>query len=280
MLGMHDDAVRLAGRARAEAERARDGVTLGRTHYVLATTAFSIGPASECVAHARRAIALLEPTVERAALGLAWWVCALGHHMLGEFAAALDAVARVWGIAGAIGDRGLDSLGGIAAAWTHLALGDSAAAMAAGERAVASAFDRYIESRARGVFGYTRVIGAADPAGLTLIREALERIPRRDNTSAILWVFLSDAYARFGDSANARKAADDGLAAAREARFAWGIAAAHRARGRVAAAGGDVAEARSAFGGALEGFRAVEAGFDVALTSRDLAALPPRAPSP
>lgn len=186
MVGMHDDAVRLAERARVEAERTSDALTLGRTHYVLAATAFSTGRAVECVEQARRAIALLERTAERPALGLAWWVCALGHHLLGEFRAALDANARVDAIATATGDRGLEAMGAIATAWTHITRGDAAAAMAAAERAAASAHDRYTEARARGILGYARVAGAADPRGVALMTEALALIPRRDNSAAIL----------------------------------------------------------------------------------------------
>lgn len=86
-------------------------------------------------------------------------------------------------------------------------------------------------------------------------------------------MLLSDAYTRFGDAANARKAAEDGLAVARDARFAWGIAAAQRARGRLAAAGGEVIEARASFDEAVEGFRAIPAPFEVAVTCLDLAML-------
>jgi tetratricopeptide (TPR) repeat protein len=273
MDGLHDDARRLAERARAEGERATDVVTMGRAHYVLAATAFSTGPAGECVEQARRAIALLETTPERVALGRAWWLRALGHFLLGEFAAALDANARIQSIATAVPDHGLGMMGAIAAAWTHITLGDVAAAVAVAERAGAASHDRYIDAMVHGILGYARVIGAADPRGLSLMTEALELVPPRDNISVILRVFLSDAHARLGDDTNARKAVADGLAAARDHGFAWGIAAARRAWGRLAAAAGDAAESRTSFDEALDGFRAIPAPFEVASTCLDLAAL-------
>ena len=86
-------------------------------------------------------------------------------------------------------------------------------------------------------------------------------------------VFLAEAHRRAGRRETALELASQGLELARAAGTLQGIGWAERTLGHIAQARGALGDAEDHLGEALRAFEAVEAGFEIARTRFDLAAL-------
>jgi tetratricopeptide (TPR) repeat protein len=272
VLGLHEDGRRFAEWAREAAALVDDRVTLGRAFYVLAACDFAEGYGRDGVVHGQEAVACLQETTERLALGQAHWIVGLSHHLLGQFDAAIEAGARMRAVADETGDAGLEALGAVATAWTHLARGAYDAAVADAERARDRSPNPPTTALAAGMAAYGRLargenIDAVAPLARSVALEG------RHNRRVLVGVLLADACLQGGDLARARAAAEECRTLAEQVRFTWGRAAGERALGRIAAAAGAPSEAETLLRSALAVFDAMPAPFDAAVTRLDLAAV-------
>ena len=274
-LGDHEEADRHAGRALDAATRCGDRVTQGQAYYLLARGGFWGGRFADGVAHARRAAALLEPTGERWWLGAAYWGAAFNHGFRGEFRDALAAAAAAEAVGRAIGDPRLSAYAAWTTGWLRAAMGDCDAGIAACRESLDRSPDPVNTADAMSFLGYAYVAKGDAPHAIPLLEEAARRWSRSQHRPMWSWftAVLAEACLLDRQLDRARALAEAAATAAAAAQFPYGLAAARRARGRIAWAGGTAAEAEDALVAALETFEAIEARYDAARTRLDLAAV-------
>lgn len=276
LLGRHDEARQAAQLALDEAARSGDAATRARAHYVLAVEGFSTGAAVAGVEHGRRAVALLEPLGDRRWLSLVYWILGMNHFVLGEREPALDAERRAEALAGEVDDASLQSFAAGATAWMHLTLGDLTAGREAAQRALDRAPDAPGRATAQGLLAYARLVAPGrarpDATALQALEAAIGQLGQFRLRQVLLMACLAEAHQRRGDLRRAQRVADECLALGRRIGFAWGVAAAERLLGGLAAARGAHADARAHLEEALRIFERIPAHAEVARTRAALAA--------
>jgi tetratricopeptide (TPR) repeat protein len=93
-LGQRDDAAQSIQRALEAGQCAQDAHTLSMAHFVAAAEDNFTGRMRQGVAHAQRAVALLEASTNPFQRGSAYYTLGLGYCFLGHFPAALEEVSE------------------------------------------------------------------------------------------------------------------------------------------------------------------------------------------
>jgi DNA-binding SARP family transcriptional activator len=274
-LGDLEAAARYGARALADAERCGDGATLGKAHYVLAFQSYTAGQGPVGAEHARLAIPLLEAAGESYWLGLAQFMLGLNHHLIGEFAGALQAADQAEAIGEAVGDGRLRTFALHVRGMVFAARGEGPASIVAFQRALEVSVDPYSRSIARARLGHAYLEGGDSEQAVALLEEATQFLRHAGSRAGIGYVlaFLAEAWLDRGDRRRARALAEESLAVLRESRSDYWLQLTRRMLGRIARAEGALDEAESALAQALEGLAAIGSRFEAARTRLDLAEL-------
>ena len=270
-----DRASDLAGRALEEGTRCGDRETMGRAHYVQSLRLHWLGHGfEEGVAHARRAIVLLEQVADAHYHGWAYYT--LAHHLyyLGAFGPALDAAAQPEAIADRFHEPRLASLGclmGLICATR----GEWEVGVRHCQHAVERSNDPVVAAASRACLGHAYALGGDGPRAIVELTPAVEGLRAAGAASgeARFLGCLADAYLLDGAVALAHDTATRALALSVALGHPWSRAWAERSLGRAALAAGDHGRGEQHLRSALEQFDALRGRFEAARTRIDLAEL-------
>jgi tetratricopeptide (TPR) repeat protein len=275
VLGEQGSAERMARRALADAERARDRATQGTAHYVLAVKGFVNGRARDGAEHARHAVSLLERSEDRAWLAQACWILGCNLLVLGDLDAAVDAEARMEAIADALDDAGRQAT----AAWTIALIqatrGDLELARASAERGLARSPDLPNRACAGAILAMIDAETGDPSRAIPVLEQAVRDLERFRIRQVTILLFLAEAHRLAGRSAEAREVASRTREMSVRMAFPWATGTAERTLGRLALAERDVDRARTHLHAALRTFTSIPASFEIGRTHLDLAALGP-----
>jgi tetratricopeptide (TPR) repeat protein len=140
-LGDWVQAATSAQQALETATQAGDEVTMGHAFHVLAMERYWMGDPVQGAAHSRREIGILERAKTPYRLGMAHFVLGLNTLILGDFAAASTAVARVRQIGDDFGDAHLQTFAAWLSGWLHTTQGDWDAGIEACQQAFTTSSD-------------------------------------------------------------------------------------------------------------------------------------------
>ncbi len=262
-------------RALAEGERAGHAEAIGKALHVLSLACFEAGRPREGVAHARRAIPLLDLPHAQQWFGLAHHDLALNCLMLGDLPAALDAAEREATVGRASEWPRVIALAGYVTTWALALQGETGAAIRLAEATLAQSRDPMVGALVSGALAFARLEQGEAAAAIPLLTEAVARLrvsPVR--TSEIRHsALLAEAELANGDLAAARAGAAATLAMAEGDGNVFNIGLAERAEARIALAEGRNAEAARLLERALATFGRCEAAFEAARTRVLLASL-------
>ena len=239
----------LARRALEEGTRCGDRETMGRAHYVQSLRLHWLGHGfEEGVAHARRAIVLLEQVADAHYHGWAYYT--LAHHLyyLGAFGPALDAAAQPEAIADRFHEPRLASLGclmGLICATR----GDGEVGVRHCQHAVARSNDPVVAAASRACLGHAYALGGDAPHAIVELTAAVEGLHAAGAASgeARFLGCLADAYLLDGAVALAHDTATRALALSVALGHPWSRAWAERSLGRAALVSGGSWPRRAAF---------------------------------
>lgn len=274
VIGDHERAIDRAQRALEEAKQCGDRATMGKAYYALAYEDYWSGRARAGVELGRLAAVLLDQTEETLWLGLSHWVIAINHAHMGDYAAALEAAARVQAIGDATGDPGLKCT----AAWTrgmvYAGLGQHEAGIAAGQLALESSPNPVNTALAMGFLGASHLENDDPTQAIPLLEESAKQLGEfRVPTEGWFLALLAEAHLRVGNPDRAIEAAEQGIRICNVVRYQYGLAWAKRALGRIATTRGALAEAEENLREALDSFTLIEARSEAARTHIALAEL-------
>ena len=254
--------------------RCADDATRGRIHYVLALHGAMSGRPRDGLEHGRQAIALLERAGERWLIGPAHWTVGLNHAALGEFDAALAAEAQAAAGRGSRRSPGA-RLGGLGERPGLHVQGEWERAIRSCEEALALSPDPLNAAAALGWLGYAWLEWGDLGQAIPRLEEAVRLHAQFGFRQAQAWfsVFLAEAHRRGPRLETALELASQALELARASGTPPGVGWAERTLGHIAQARGALGDAEEHLEEALRIFAAAEAGFDLARTRFDLAAL-------
>jgi tetratricopeptide (TPR) repeat protein len=264
-----------AEQALREGERSGDPERIGKALHVLALHAFWLGNPRDGVAHATRALPLLDRPRIQHYFGLVYYDLALNHLAAGALGSALEAADRVEAVGRATQDPRLEALAGYVAAWAHALQGDCDRAVTRARRGVELSPERLAAGLATGALGHAYLEGGDAASAIPPLEQAVEtlgRIPIRTSERRYL-ALLSEAYLLGGDVARARETASRTLALSQADGTPFNVGLAQRALGRIARAQSDLDEAEQHLSHALQTFTGCSAVFEAARTRVDLAAV-------
>jgi DNA-binding SARP family transcriptional activator len=277
--GDNEGALATARRALEEAARAGDEATMGKASVVLTSESYILGRAVEGITHGRQAVALLERTGER------WWL-AMAHGWLawnllhvGEFAPALASLEQVVALGEALGDTGLQAFGAHRMCRVEAVIGEHARAVAHGRRAVEIAPDPVGRAYALGQLGTAYVEGGEADAAVAALEESIAQLRKlstggyRRQMDGFLIAHLSEAYLLQGDLARAATLAGQARGVSTQGKYRVAMAYAERVLGLIAAARGELDDARTHLEAAHDLFASVDTRFQVARMRLQLADL-------
>jgi tetratricopeptide (TPR) repeat protein len=175
----------------------------------------------------------------------------------------------------AVGDPQIASSAAWASGLVHVCRGDFETAIRSCEEALALSPDPLNTAMALGWLGFAWLEGGDLGQAIPRLEEAARQHAQFGFRQAQSWfsVFLAEAYRRVGRLETALELASQGLELARATGTLQGIGWAERTLGHIAQARGALGDAEDHHGEALRAFDAVEAGFEIARTRFDLAAL-------
>lgn len=271
--GDSDGAAHAVATAMAEATRADDPATLGKSHYVLSREGFWRGELADGAEHGRRAVAALRRTDE-------WWWLAHSHCWtainlcnLGRFEEALAEVGDAQRIGAEHADPRIHSYSLWNRCWFLATRGDWEEAIPAGTESLQTSPDSLNSSYSMGWLGFAyREKGDLDEAARHLGR-SIELLTEFRYSRLVAWFkgWLAEALLWNGRIDDALATADQAVRIARELRYPWGIALARRALGRIALARGAMTEAEDHLGASLSALDGMGARFDAACVLLSLA---------
>lgn len=274
-LGERVQAQLAAEHALEQGERVGNGECIGKALHVLSLEAYEMGRPEDGIAHATRAIALLDQPHTRAWLGLVYQDLALNYVVAGDLDAALAANAQV----DAIGRTGfmprLQAFSGYVGAWVHTLRGDTELAIETARGALEISRDTMVTGLISGTLGNAYLEQGDAGTAVSLLTQVVDQLkssPVR-NVEIRNTALLGEALLQAGDAARARETAGRALELGQADGMPLNVGLAQRALGRIALAGGDVAQAEGYLSEALETFTGCGARFEAGRTHLDLATL-------
>jgi len=264
-----------AARALAEGEKSGDGEAIGKALHVLSLAAFEAGRPREGIAHARRAIPLLDLPHTQQWFGLVHHDLALNCLVLGDLDAALEAAAREDAVGRAAGWPRVQALAGYVTAWVLAMRGETEAAIAAAEASLALSRDPMVGSLVSGALALARIDRGEASAAAGILAEVVERLRASPvRTSEVRHrILLAEAQLQAGDGAAARETARAALEMAERDGNLFNIGLGERAQARIALEEGRREEAGRLLERSLATFARCDAAFEGARTRGLLAAL-------
>jgi tetratricopeptide (TPR) repeat protein len=276
-LGDRRRAAAAGHRALEEASRHGDRVAIGRSHMARSLECFWTGCFREGVTHGGQATAHLEESLDWS-LGFAAWCLGLNAIALGDLELALTAARRTQEIGQTMGDRRHRSFGSWLAGWALALQGDTSAAIAMCEDALASVTDPVSQAVASQWLGYSQLEAGAAGHAVPLLEQAVDAFRTFRFTALEGWAaaWLGDALTLTGECHAASQRATDAIGLAERVQVPFGLGLAQRALGRALLGRGDLADAAVALTRARERFAAMEARYELARTCLDLATVASR----
>jgi DNA-binding SARP family transcriptional activator len=273
-MGDHARGQHAARQALEAGERASDPEKVGKALHVLSLTARDMGRFQDGIAHATRAVSLLDRPHTQAWLGLVYHDLALNYTGAGALDAALGAAARLEAVGRGAHLPRLLVFSGYVVAWILALRGDTEGAVETARQALEATRDPMTAGLVSGVLGHAYLEqGDAGSAVAVLERsiDQLESAPVRHGKSRYL-ALLGEAYLGTGDRTRARETAGRALALSQADGMPFNVGLAQRALGRIARAAGDPDGAVEHLARALATFMECGAAFEVALTRVGLGA--------
>jgi tetratricopeptide (TPR) repeat protein len=240
----------------------------------MALEGYWLGQPRQGLAHGQQAIALLERTSERLALGMAYVYTSINHTLMGDFGAALDAVARARGHGAVIGDPSLQSYVTWLTGWIQAMRGEWEQSIATCQHCLERSPHPLHTALALSTLGYAYVETHQPQQALPLLEQAAEYMRQFQHRPLHGWAItlLAEAQRLQGHLGLAYDLARQGLSLTSEAAYRLGIGMAQRALGRIAQANHDLIAAETSCTQALATFAAIPAHYELARTHLDLAA--------
>jgi tetratricopeptide (TPR) repeat protein len=274
-LGDWEQAAQSAQLAVDAATQGGDEATLGQAYHVLAMERYWMGYPVQGAEYSQRAIALLERAGKPERLGMAHFVWGLNALILGDFASALAAVARVRHLGETLGDAHLQTFASWLSGWLYATQGEWDAGMAACQQALATSSDPLNTAFALGWLGYAHVEKGEANAAIPLLEQAVLRMRQSGyhRLEGAYTIFLGEAQLLRGHLDIARDLAFRGLTLVSEEKYRAGVGWAQRTLGRIALAEGALAEAETRLQDALATFISMQARFEMGRTHLALSEL-------
>jgi DNA-binding NtrC family response regulator/tetratricopeptide (TPR) repeat protein len=272
-LGDDEQASRHAATGLTEAMRSADDGTAGKIHYVLAQRGALTGRPHDGLGHSRKAVELLTRAGESTWLGPAHWAAGLNHALRGEFGPALEAEGRAAALANTAGDPQAQCAAAWAIGIARALRGEIREGVMDCQRALELAPGPLDSAIALGWLGYAHLEEGNAAAATPRLEQAIQRLGRFRFAQllALFTIFLAEADRELGRADRASDRARHGLDVATRAEAGLAIGWAHRTLGRIAAARGALDLARTHFAESRRVFEGIEAHYEVARTSLDLA---------
>jgi len=263
---------RAAEQALSDSGRAGDAERIGKALHVLSLVAYGTGRPADGVAHARRAIGLLDLPDAQHWLGLVYHDLAINAVIAGDLDAALEAGAREDAVGQASGWPRVQALACYVIAWTRALRGEVDEAITAAGRGLTLSGDVMTSSLLSGSMAMAELERGGGAVAVTLLTEAVKRLAQSPVRSGEVrhLALLSEAHLLAGDRTHAREVAEHASAMGEADGAPFNLGLARRALGRIALAEGDLARAHEQLAGALATFEAMGATFETARTHVDL----------
>jgi DNA-binding SARP family transcriptional activator len=261
--------------ALSEGERAAIPAAIGKALHVLSLIAFESGRPRDGIAHAQRAISLLETTREPQWLGGVYYDLAINNLVAGELDGALDAAGRADALGHSIESPRLIALAGSVCIWALALRGDHELAIEGASRSLAFSKDSMMSNLILGPMGLAYVEQGDGPKAAGILSEVviqLRKSPVRSGEARCL-AFLSEAQLLAGDHDLAQETASRALDVGQSDGFKFSTGLALRALGRIALARRSFGEAELRLSLALATFTDCGAAFETARTRADLSEL-------
>ncbi|ETW92624.1 MAG: hypothetical protein ETSY1_42825, partial [Candidatus Entotheonella factor] len=271
--GTWDQAVASAQQAIEDAGACQDGATAGQAYAILAMERYRIGRADEGASYSRQAISLLEQPETDTKRALAYFVLGLNCIVLGHFNEAIEAEAQTQEVGEALADPQLQASAAWATGWALATQGDWSAAMAACQRALATALDALTVAFSLGVLGYAHLEQGKPQKAVPYLEQAIRTMIQcgYERMQGLYTAYLGTAHLQQGelDRAQTLVQASQQIANATADRFGSGWSL--RLLGQVAQRRGALEEAREHLDHAVRAFLSIRASFEVARTQLHLA---------
>jgi DNA-binding NtrC family response regulator/tetratricopeptide (TPR) repeat protein/class 3 adenylate cyclase len=260
-------------RSIVEATKAGDEATVRRAHMIASTGNLWAGDFRAGVANGRRAIPTTPEAGEMFWTGMAYWMMAWHHLLLGEFREANEAGDNARRIGEAIDDRRIQSYGTCISGWVALLKGDLATGIERCERAAQLAPDPLALAIVLSTLGWGHTEAGQPGQAKSHLEKAAQLLHQFHMSPLECWALcrLSLAHLMEGNSEEARHLASQALELARNVVFHLGEGLAQRALGRALARDGTSGEAHEHLLAALAIFDHLEARYEMARTHVDLA---------
>jgi tetratricopeptide (TPR) repeat protein len=267
-LSAWDRAVQSAHDAIAAIMPGEDDVTRGQAYHVLAMACYWSEDPVAGIAYGRQALSLLEPSVEHAALNMAYIVQGLNALLYGDFALALEAVARADTLARRLDDPSLQAYTAWLTGWVQATRGAWDEGIVACRRSLALAIEPLHTAFAQGWLGYAHLELGDPAAAIPLLEQAIQQMHVHcyQRCAGLFTTLLAAAHLRQGHLDTAHALGQQGLTISRAASHRLGSGWAQRVLGQVAQAAGASAEAWRYGQEALATFSALPARFEVGRT--------------
>jgi class 3 adenylate cyclase/tetratricopeptide (TPR) repeat protein len=274
-LGQRDDAAQSIQQALEAGQRAQDAHTLSMAHFVAAGEDQFSGRLRQGLAHAQRAVALLEGPTDPFQRGSAYYGVGLLYCFLGHFPAALAATSEMATIGRASGDRRLQSQAAGLRGSIYARCGAWQEGLAACQQALEYAPDAYETALNLGFLGFVYLEKGVVTQALSVLESAVQAAQQYRSQQVQSWfkVLLGEAYRLHNQLEQSQDLAMQGLELARRIKYPWGSGLAQGTLGRIAHTSGNLAEAAMHLQDALATFEAMPARYDLARTHLDLASL-------
>jgi tetratricopeptide (TPR) repeat protein len=274
-LGQRNDAAQSIQRALEAGQRAQDAHTLSMAHFVAAAEDQFAGRLRQGLAHAQRAVALLEAPTNPFQRGSAYYAVGLLYCFLGYFPAALAATSEMATIGHASGDRRLQSQAAGLRGLIYACCGEWQEGLAACQQALEYAPDAYEAALNLGYLGFVYLEQGEATQALTVLESAVQAAQQYRSQQVQSWfkMLLGEAYQVNHQLEQAQALAMQGLELARRINYSWGIGCPQRTLGRIAHTSGNLAEAERHLQHALATFDAIQARYNLAGAHLDLASL-------
>jgi tetratricopeptide (TPR) repeat protein len=227
------------------------------------------------LAHAQRAVALLEGPTDPYQRGRAYYALAVLYCFLGRFPAALAATSEMAAIGRASGDRRLQSQAAWLRGWTYTRCGEWQAGLVSCQNAMEYAPDAFETALNLGVLGEMYLEKGDVTQALPVLESAVQeaQLYRSQQVQSWFKVLLGETYRMHNQLEKAQDLAVQGLKLARRINHPWGIGLAQGTLGRIAHTSSNLAEAVMHLQDARATFNVIQARYDLARTHLDLASL-------
>jgi len=275
-LGNRKQAIDFLQQSLSEANAAGDQAIAGRVHRALATEfVYSGRPLPDAIAHARQAAALLALTDDGFWLSQALFTLSYCCIFAGDFAAALEAAARLGEFGETSGLRRAQANAAMLAGLAHAMRGEGPRAIELCERALQISPDDFETAFILACLGKACQATGDLPRAVETLERAVALADRVRSVQFRAWfrTMLGEAYLANGQVEQAERVLQEALEASTRTEFVIGIGLSQYLLGRVASRQGLPEEARRMLNAAAAHFESIKAQFDLDRGRAELASV-------